>query len=235
MREARRRAMKRQTVAATVIVLALALVIAPTAWAQGPSDEEILESIVSGPTVQQAEYCDPTAGMCTYVTYEDNEDNAGTGVADNDMGWDGVSNYYVTCSSGAKHPIEFNVAVSAVTYNVDAVLLLIMPAANDPARIGSVYFNGRKLTDYYHATTSSGLYDVWVSRLDPSLVHAGDNLVGVHLRSGTCMRLMQAMMWMYDHEVWEAGFVPEPGTMVLLGSGLAGMAGYATLRWRRRE
>ena len=32
-----------------------------------------------------------------------------------------------------------------------------------------------------------------------------------------------------------AEFVPEPGSILLLGSGLAGLAGYAGLRWRTRE
>ena len=33
----------------------------------------------------------------------------------------------------------------------------------------------------------------------------------------------------------EPEFVPEPGTVLLLGSGLMGLAGYAGLRWRSRE
>jgi hypothetical protein len=45
---------------------------------------------------------------------------------------------------------------------------------------------------------------------------------------------MATATWLFA-EVCEEEFVPEPGTVVLLGSGLACLAGYATLRWRNRQ
>jgi hypothetical protein len=54
---------------------------------------------------------------------------------------------------------------------------------------------------------------------------------------------VQAQVSIRFAETCEEEFVPEPGTMLLLGSGLAGLAGYATLRlrsgqalrWRTRQ
>lgn len=227
--------MKRRAVAAIVGVMALALVIAPGAWAQGPIDDELVEDILSGVTAEQVEYCDPAAGSCTYITLEDNENNVGTGLADNDMGGDGAGGYYVACNGDANYPIEFDVAISAITYNVDAILLMEMPIAIDPARIHSVYLNGTQLTDYWHATSTSGSYAYWVGRVDPCIVHLGDNLVEVLLRSGACVQLDVGILFMFDHEWLGEEFVPEPGSVLLLGSGLAGLAGYAALRWRTRE
>jgi len=220
-------------VAAGVLVLTLALVSA--VFAQGPIDEGFLDGIPWEATDSQVEECFPVHKMCRYTTWYDNENNAGTGVPDNDMGDDGAGGWYTTCTGDAKHPIEFNFGVSAVTYDVDAWLLLIAPPGVDLTRIKKVTFNGTEVTEYRLSTTSPSGGAVWHGHLDPKLVHAGDNLVQVYLRPGSCIPVMMSVVFMFDQVEWTPEFVPELGTVALLSSGLVGLAGYAGLRLRRRR
>ena len=173
--------------------------------------------------------------MCQYITDEDNENNAGAGVADNDMGPDGMGGWYTTCSGDAKHPVEFNIVVSSIPYTVDAVLGLYARPGDDLTKIKSVRFNGTQVTEYFLTTSTPGDRSVWAGHLDPTLVHAGNNLVQVSLRSGSCIPVIGSGVFMFDQEAWTTEFVPEPGTVALLGSGLVGLAGYAAVRWRGRS
>ena len=165
--------MRRRLAAVAVTVLALTMVAATAVWAQGPIDD-LLDRILSEATGAQTEYCD--GGFCAYYTYTDNENSAGIGVADGDMGDDGLGGWYTTCTGDAAYPIEFNLAVSAITYDVDGFLGLMTPPGTDLSAIRSVVFNGTALKDYRYVTTTPGLFRAWKGHLDPSLVQPGDNL-----------------------------------------------------------
>lgn len=219
------------------MVLVLCSLAALPISAQGPMDPESLWQHLGEAGSSQAERCIPERGYCQYYTYLDNEDNNGTGNPDNDMGCTdlGCRDTYNTCESDDQHPIELRIVVSTITYDTDAAVLL---GANEPAslsQIARIEFNGIKW-EVEDETRHSDLGVVtWAGHVDPALIQADGNLVKVYLRSGECLRLFNVWMMMTDWP-WdfEEEFVPEPAPIVLLGSGLATLAGYGALRWRTR-
>lgn len=133
----------------------------------------------------------------TYFTYVDNENNAGTGVADDDMATTSLVTEPAPATIGAndaRAPIEFNIAVSAVPTQTASLTIRGWDIDEEQGEQDDVYLNGVLLGKL------TGANNVWSTTVlqiaDLSLVRTGNNHVEIRIdTSGDATNWVTAVRW----------------------------------------
>lgn len=167
----------------------------------------------------------PAVPQGSFYTNMDNEDNALSGNPDDDMGL-GPGVDQTVCIDDSYHPIEFRISSPGGELVLSIAAYDVEPRDPLPDEVVRVYFNGDYLGDLTVGPASS----TWtVSSFD--VLATGDDLIEAEVvTEGSCFGVAWGALGAAEEE-----FVPEPSSIALLGSGLAGLAGYAGLRWRSRK
>ncbi|HEX6398712.1 MAG TPA: hypothetical protein VFZ95_14915, partial [Steroidobacteraceae bacterium] len=111
------------------------------------------------------------SAQATYYTNTDNENNANTHVADNDM------DVSLGNASGI-HPIEFDIMVTTLPKSSAVLTMRNLDVDEEQGEVDLVYFNGHLLGKL------TGADNVWSStafNIDPSWVVVGRNLVRINV------------------------------------------------------
>src|SRR5436190_12719171 len=109
--------------------------------------------------------------QATYYTNSDNENNAGTHVADNDM------DVSLGNASGG-HPVEFNINVATLPQSSLVLSMRALDVDEEQGEIDDVYVNGHYLG---HLSGGNAVWSVTAFNVNPAWLVAGQNLVRVNI------------------------------------------------------
>jgi hypothetical protein len=129
------------------------------------------------------------AAQATYYTNSDNENNAHTGVADNDMD---VS----LGNANGIHPIEFNINVAAVPTSSAVLTIRALDVDEEQGEVDEVRVNGHYVG---RLTGANNVWSVTAFDIDPAFLVVGNNLVQVNVdTSGDPTAWVTTIDWAQD-------------------------------------
>lgn len=159
----------RKSVSYALAALTLAGFSALPAWA---GDDPATERAQGRPAPLVA----PVEGVRTFTTTVDNQDNAGTGIPDNDMG-------VYLCRSAANVPIEFDITLPPAGNPIGGVLRMEVYDVDTSTTPGNpevdvVYLNGVQVGILNGSNNNVG---VNVFNIPPGVLRVGKNLVQIEV------------------------------------------------------
>jgi hypothetical protein len=129
------------------------------------------------------------AAQATYYTNSDNENNAHTGVADNDMD---VS----LGNANGIHPIEFNINVAAVPASSAVLTIRALDVDEEEGEVDEVRINGHYIG---RLTGANNVWSVTAFNIDPAFLVVGNNLVQIDVdTSGDATAWVTTIDWAQD-------------------------------------
>jgi hypothetical protein len=124
--------------------------------------------------------------QATYYTNSDNENNAGTHVADNDM------DVSLGNASGI-HPVEFNIDVASLPQSSVVLSMRALDVDEEQGEVDNVYLNGHYLG---HLTGANNVWSVTAFNVNTAWLVAGQNLVRIDVdTSGDATAWVTTIDW----------------------------------------